>query len=219
MERAPEPPAEGCRHPGAQRLGLSLGPIMRNHRLLLALACTVAGATTLPAQGTMLRPAPSGRGISEVTLRPPEGQAPDSAKPLTIRVDYGQPHLRGRTLHTDSLVPYDTPWRTGANDPTTLTTDVDLVIGGASVPKGTYVLFTIPSRTTWKLVLQKNAGQGAEYDQANDVARVDLRRQTLPMPVESLTMWLVPSVQPGPGRGELRLAWGTTMVSTDWAVK
>ena len=192
---------------------------MRYHRVLLALACTVAGATILPAQTAQLRPAPSGRGMSEVTLRPPEGQAPDTAKPLAIRVDYGQPHLRGRTLHTDSLVPYDTPWRTGANDPTTLTTDVDLVIGGASVPKGTYVLFTIPGRTAWKLIIQKNASQGAEYDQANDVARVDLRRQTLPMPLESLTMWLVPSTQPGPGRGELRLAWGTTLVSTDWSVK
>ena len=38
-----------------------------------------------------------------------------------IRVDYGQPHLRGRKILTDSLIPYDKVWRTGANAATTLT--------------------------------------------------------------------------------------------------
>ena len=87
--------------------------------------------------------------------------APPAAKPLVIRVDYGQPHLRGRILHTDSLLPYDKPWRLGANGVTTLTTDVDLVLGGATIPSGTYVLYAIPGRATWKLVVQRNVGQGA----------------------------------------------------------
>ena len=201
---------------------------------------------------TFLRPGPSGRGTSEVTLSYPRpatampapatsapaatqaaaptstmagmagmgGTAPAAAKPLGIRLDYGQPHLRGRTLHTDSLLPYDKPWRLGANGVTTLSTDVDLVLGGASIGKGTYVLYTVPSRSTWKLVVQRNVGQSAMvYADSNDVARVGLQHTTLANSIESLTMWLIPSLEPGPAKGELRFAWGTDQLTVPWSVK
>lgn len=185
----------------------------------LALLALAVAATSLPAQAG-LRPAPSSRATTSVTLQYPEGQGPEGAQPVTITLDYGQPHLRGRTLHTDSLVPYDQPWRTGANALTTLTTEVDLVLGNATVPRGNYVIFTVPGRERWTLILQKNVNQTADrYSAANDVARVELRRQTLPAPAESLTMWLIPSTAPGPARGELRMAWGSTLLSTDWSVK
>jgi hypothetical protein len=175
-------------------------------------------AASLEAQGG-LRPAASGRGTSEVTLTTPgpEGQPPVPAG--KIRLDYGQPHLRGRTLHTDSLVPFDKPWRTGANAPTMLTTEVALDLGGVVLPKGSYVLFTLPSRAGWALIVQKDVGQGGEYKVENDVARVSLRSRTLAAPLESLTMWLIPSTAPGAARGELRLAWGTVELSADWVVK
>jgi hypothetical protein len=32
-------------------------------------------------------------------------------------------------------------------------------------------------------------------------------------------MWLIPSTAAGAGRGEFRLAWGTTEASTEWAVR
>ena len=143
-----------------------------------------------------------------------------AAKPLGIRLDYGQPHLRGRTLHTDSLLPYDKPWRLGANGVTTLTTDVDLVLGGASIARGTYVLYTVPGRSTWKLVVQRNVGQSPMvYVDSSDVARIDMQHTTLAASVESLTMWLIPSLDAGPARGELRFAWGTDQLSVPWSVK
>jgi hypothetical protein len=195
---------------------------MRNLTLSV-LVLSLASAGSLVAQSN-LRPAPSGRATSVVSLTVPREQgapAPAQAEqPVTIKLDYGQPHLRGRTLHKDTtLVPYDRPWRTGANDATTLTTGVDLVIGGATIPAGAYVLYTIPTRGDWKLILQKSAGQTAEYNQALDVARVDMKRTNLSQPLESLTMWLIPSTAPGTGQGELRIAWGTTAVSTTWSVK
>jgi hypothetical protein len=190
----------------------------------LALSATVA--SSLHAQGAM-RPAPSGRATTEVVLTLVDSVARAAAQPARIRIDYGQPHLRGRRLNTDSLVPYDKPWRTGANDPTTLTTDVDLTIGGASVPKGRYVLETLPSRSGWKLLIQEApaptpAGAPAPTTPPpapREVARVDLRRSTLASPIESLTLWLIPSTQPGPARGELRLAWGTVGLATDWSTR
>jgi hypothetical protein len=195
------------------------------HTLALSTALALPAAT-LAAQPT-LRPAPSGRATSEVTLAYPRGEgvpplpAGADTTPKVIRLDHGQPHLRGRALHTDSLVPYDVPWRTGANAPTTLRTDVPLTLGGAALAPGTYVLFTLPARAGWKLLVQRSANPAvnAPYDAANDVARVDLRRRTLAAPLESLTMWLIPSTQPGPARGELRIAWGTEELSVDWAAR
>jgi hypothetical protein len=190
--------------------------------ILLTLAAGLSLAAA-PARA-QLRPAPSGRATSEVALavpRLPGGPPPADTATRVIRLDYGQPHLRGRALLTDSLVPYDQPWRTGANAPTTLRTDVPLTLGGSALAPGTYVLFTLPARAGWTLIVQRSAtpAVAAPYDPANDVARVPLRRRTLAAPVESLTMWLIPSTQPGPARGELRIAWGTEELSAAWVVR
>lgn len=166
-----------------------------------------------------LRPQPSGRAVTEVVLAYPQGQQPVGASNVTIKIDYGVPHLRGRSLHVGDVVPYDSSWRTGANALTTLTTGTNLRIGGVLVPKGTYVVYTLPTRQSWKLMLQKPVGQSASvYDPAHDVARVDLRHTTLAQPLESLTIWLIPSTARDAARGELRLAWGTAQLSTDWIV-
>ncbi len=168
--------------------------------------------------------APSGRGTTEVTLVLADSAARAAATPSKIKIDFGQPHLRGRSILTDSLVPYDQRWRTGANNATTLTTDVDLVLGGATIPKGSYVLETLPSRSGWKLIVRKevvvpDGAQAPPYDPANDVARVDLRQTTLGAPLESLTFWLIPSRESGNPQGELVLSWGAMSLSTTWAVK
>ena len=196
---------------------------MRYSAALSTLALSVIVSTSVSAQGAM-RIAPSGAASTEVVLTLVDSAARAAAKPSKIRIDYGQPHLRGRKLLTDSLVPYDKAWRTGANGATMLTTDLDLTIGGMSVPKGTYVIQTLPSRAGWKLLIQKNTGQSPmqaamTYKPENDIARVDLRQTTLAAPLESLTMWLIPSRQPGTPKGELLLAWGNVSLSTDWSVR
>jgi hypothetical protein len=192
---------------------------MRFPNVLPSVALTLTIAATLQTQAT-LRAAPSTRATSEVSLTYAQGQGPADAKPMTIKLDYGQPHLRGRVLHTDSLVPYDKPWRLGANAATRLTTDVDLVLGGTTLPKGTYVLFTLPSRSGWKLIVQKDGPKPeVTYDAANDIASIALRGRTLAEPVESLTMTLIPATGPGAAHGELRISWGTFVQSADWTVK
>ena len=196
---------------------------MRCLSALPTLALSAALATSLGAQGAM-RVAPSGQAMAEVVLTLVDSAARAAAKPSKIQIDYGKPHLRGRSLLTDSLVPYDKAWRTGANGATMLTTDVDLVIGGSNVPKGTYVLQTMPSRTGWKLLVQKEMGASPmaaamSYDPALDIARIDMRQSKPSAPLESLTFWLIPSRQPGSPKGELRMAWGAVALSTDWSVK
>ena len=195
---------------------------MRYPSMTLVLAISLAPVTSLDAQAPMSA-VPSGRGTSEVTLLLVDSVARAAAKPSIIRIDYGQPHLRGRKILTDSLVPYDKPWRTGANAATTLTTDVDLILGGKAIPKGKYVVQTLPSRTGWKLLIQKEPTSppvaDAPYDPKNDFARIDLRQTTLPAPLESLTMWLIPARGSGGPRGDLIIVWGNISLATDWSVK
>ncbi len=185
---------------------------------LTAMAVLGSLPTTVHAQGAQ-RFAPSGRGTSAIELVLPDG-TPDSVKAPAIRVDHGQPHLRGRALHQDTtFVPYDRVWRTGANATSTFETDLPLRFGGAILPKGRYALFTLPSRSGWKLILQRDVGQTiADYDAKNDVVRVDMRRRELHTPVESLSMWLVPSTAAGTLGGELRIVWGTSELAADFTV-
>lgn len=192
--------------------------------LCLAVALIVA-ASPLDAQSGARRAAPSTRGTAEVALTFTDTAAQRVAgKPAVIRLDYGQPHLRGRRINTDSLVPFGTVWRLGANTVTLLTTDVDLLIGGKSVPKGRYIAQVLPTRTSWTLILQaETTGAAAinptDYDATKDAARIELSLRTLPTPIESLSMWLIPSTAAGVQRGELRIAWDTVQLSAEWSVK
>jgi len=146
------------------------------------------------------------------------------AGPAKIVIDYGQPHLRGRNvIGMPGVVPWDTVWRSGANMATQLSTEVDLTIGNTFIPRGVYTLFSLPTRTGWKLVVSREVNQwGTDYDPSKDFARIDLRQRTLAEPVESLTYWLVPAIENPPSKtfphGVLRFAWGTTELSADWRV-
>jgi len=195
---------------------------MRSFIPTSAFALAALTASALPAQSP-LQVAPSGRGRTEVTLTLVDSVARAAAKPSTIRLDYGQPNLRGRQIHTDSLVPYDKVWRTGANAATTLTTDVDLVLGGADLPKGTYIVSTLPGKAGWKLLIQKEPTTppppDSPYDVSREVARIDLKRTVLAAPIETLSMWLIPSRAPGAPRGQMVIAWSNVSLATEWSVK
>ena len=185
-----------------------------------ALLLLIASATALRAQAPTATPqlaaAPSTRASSIVNLEGPRGS---TLQPQQIRIDYGQPHLRGRALHTGNLVPLDSVWRLGANATTSFETGVDLVIGGQRVPKGKYTLYALPSAAgSWKLIVSKDTSQTPEYKPAQDLVRIDLTKRSLPQPIETLSITLVPSTQPGTPSGDLRILWGTTELMTRWSM-
>lgn len=192
---------------------------------LTSVVLSFLALSAVDAQPGARRAAPSTRAIAEVSLTLVDTAAQRAAgKPALIRVDYGQPHLRGRHINTDSLVPFGAVWRLGANAATLFTTDVDLTIGGKAVPAGRYVAQVLPARTGWTLILQAELSGAASvnvtaYDEKKDAARIDLAMRSLAAPVESLSIWLIPSTAPGAQRGELRIAWDTVMLSTEWVVR
>jgi len=133
----------------------------------------------------------------------------------TIAIEYGRPYMRGRKI-VGSLVPYDRVWRTGADAATTLTTSKALMIGNAAVPAGKVTLYTLPSESGWKLIINKQTGQfGTEYDQSQDLARVDLTRRALPTPVDQLTI----AIEPAASGGVLKISWENTELTVPVTVK
>lgn len=128
-----------------------------------------------------------------------------------IQIDYGRPMKRGRVIF-GNVVPWNTVWRTGANQATQLITDKDLVIGGTTVPAGTYSLFTIPSAKGWQLIINKQHGQwGTDYDAKQDLARIAMRASQAASPVERLTIAIR-----GEGRSStLSIAWDQAEVSVE----
>src|SRR5688572_27139462 len=60
-------------------------------------------------------------------------------------VDYSSPAVKGRKIWGE-LVPFDRPWRTGANAATKLTASRDFTFGGKTIPAGSYALYTIPGK-------------------------------------------------------------------------
>ena len=157
--------------------------------LLTCLALAVAASVSIVAQ-------PPGSPHETVS------GAVDGAK---VSIEYGRPYMRGRKI-VGGLVPYGRVWRTGADQSTTLTTDAPLVIGGAAVPAGKVSLYTLPSPQGWKLIINKQTGQwGTEYNEAQDLARVDLTARTLTAPVDQFTIKI--------DGGQLKLAWELTELS------
>jgi len=154
--------------------------MMRQRYLVPGVTCLVlAWAAFAMAQSAQpdksKRPSPPG--TAEVTL-----------KDKKITIDYSRPFLKGRHVGQE-LAPYGKVWRTGANEATTLTTEIDLNIGGTKVPEGKYTLWTLPSEGTWKLIINKQTGQwGTNYDESQDLARIDMQKSALPQPVEQFTI-------------------------------
>lgn len=133
-----------------------------------------------------------------------------------ITITYGRPYLKGRKLGAPDFVPYGKVWRTGADEATTLVTEGDLMFGNVTVPKGTYTIYTLPSATGWKLIINKQTGQwGTVYDEKQDLARIDLKVGKTAAPVEQLTI----SVAPAGKGGVLKLEFENTSATANFTVK
>jgi hypothetical protein len=141
----------------------------------------------------------------------PRDTASSGAEGAKVRVDYGRPSARGRQIF-GGIVPFGEVWRTGANEATQLFTDRDLEIGGTRVPAGTYSLWTVPGREKWTLIVNKQHGQwGTEYDEKQDLARIDMAVKRLSAPVERFTVSL--------DGGALVFSWADTQASVPLRVR
>jgi hypothetical protein len=134
----------------------------------------------------------------------------------TIKTDYSSPRMKGRKIYGD-LVPFGKVWRTGADEATTFVASSDVVVGGKTVPAGSYTIFTVPTAGKWTLIINKKTGEwGIPYKyESDELARVDMKVSKLPSAVENFTIAYDKS-----GSGcTLRMDWETTRASVDIAAK
>ena len=147
---------------------------------------------------------------------PPASTTCDLGGGKSIKTDYSSPRMKGRKIYGE-LVPYGKVWRTGANEATTFVTSSDVVVGGKTVPAGSYTLFTVPNADKWTLIINKKTGEwGIPYKyESDELARVDMKVSKLPSPVENFTISYEKS-----GNGcTMNIDWESTRASVDITAK
>jgi hypothetical protein len=143
---------------------------------------------------------------------------PPRDAPKKITIDYGSPEAHGRKVMGE-LVPFDKPWRLGANKATHLTTDFELVFGTTTVPAGTYTLFAYPSKDKWVLEINKTTNVWGipykpEYAQTV-LAKIDMKVESVSAPQER---FLITLTQSGTDHS-LVFEWENTRASVNFTKK
>jgi hypothetical protein len=130
----------------------------------------------------------------------------------TIKLCYSRPSARGRKVMS-GLVPFDQPWRLGANEATSINVPFAAEIAGVRVEAGTYTLYAIPGAAHWQIVVNRAVRRwGIPIDnevRARDVGAGTVSTDSLGTPVETLTLKFTPATG---NATELVLEWEKTRV-------
>lgn len=131
---------------------------------------------------------------------------------FSMEATYCRPFMKGREIF-GNLVPYNEVWRTGANEPTTLTVNKQIKFGEVQLAAGTYSVWTIPQKTQWTVILNSEIpgwgvsfGNKASRNPEFDVLKVNVPVMDSPQAVEQFTMAFEYNVN-------LTFAWDKTKVS------
>ncbi len=135
------------------------------------------------------------------------------AKGEHIEVTYGQPSKRGRVIF-GNLVPYDSVWRTGANEATEITFLKDCEFGGKLIKAGTYTLFTLPREKDWDIIINGQLGQWGAYEyekyRLKDVLNINVPSYTVDKEIEKLIFTINSS--------SVRIEWDNTGVCIPYRI-
>ncbi len=138
------------------------------------------------------------------------------------RVCYSRPSMRGRAVFGAELVPYDTLWRTGANDPTIIHLPFAAEIAGIKVKPGKYSIYTVPGKASWTVVVNASTSQGGltrdegqfkndytDVVRGQEVGRATVPAEAIAEPVEKFT---IRSEARSADRADLVLEWEKTRI-------
>lgn len=133
-----------------------------------------------------------------------------SLKGDDIKISYGRPYLKGRSL--DQIEAYGQVWRLGADEATKLTVTAKTRIGNLDLEPGSYSLFAMAGADKWTVIVNKTADQwGAfNYKQSDDLGRFEVPVKQVTSPVEQFT---ISFDKQSDTSATLTFAWGGTSVS------
>jgi hypothetical protein len=129
---------------------------------------------------------------------------------LKVELGYCRPLMKERKIFGE-LIPYNTVWRTGANEATTISFSRTCTFGKRKVKDGKYSLWTIPGEKYWTIILNTETGQwGTNYDEAKDYLRFKVEAGTTQKAIEQLTIKLNEIAE---GGIDLTLNWENTVLN------
>lgn len=132
------------------------------------------------------------------SLSPPGNETLTSGG-MTVSLSYSRPSVRGRLIfgpkEQDALQPYGEYWRLGANEPTEIIFNRDILFNGSRVKGGTYKMYAIPGAGSFEIVLNTDIGGGGsnEPDISKDILRTKVTTEKTSSPVEQFTISLAPA--------------------------
>lgn len=128
-----------------------------------------------------------------------------------ITVQYARPSARNRKIF-GGIVPFDSLWRTGAGECTTLNFKEDIIIGDKKLAAGKYSLFTIPRADEWTIILNSDVSMHGifGYDSKKDVHRFTVKSVKTERFYETFTLEINDFTQQG--GASLNLIWENTLV-------
>ena len=141
-----------------------------------------------------------------------------------VTIVYGRPYSKDPKTGAarqiwGTLIPFDKVWRCGSDEATLFVTQQPILLGGTPVPAGAYTLYVLPAADgSAKLLISRRIGQwGADpYIDSTELARVDLKKDTLASSVDQFTLAIAKTP---PAGGVLVLAWETTQYSVAFTVQ
>jgi len=142
----------------------------------------------------------------------PEGTLTQKVGYTTISVRYERPAARGREIFGE-LVPWGKVWRTGAGYCTRISFDRPVRIGNQHVEAGIYSLFTVPTPTRWRVMLNTDTSLygSYDYDPNKDVARFQVIPTQSSRYYESLTI----DLDFVPNSARMYISWTDVQIGFD----
>jgi len=132
----------------------------------------------------------------------------------SVELTYSRPSIKGRSLlkENSDLAPLGKLWRTGANAATRIVFSDKVMMGGKLLDSGTYVLYTIPGKEYWEIVINKGLGNwGTDgYKESEDVNRFKVKTEKTGMDIETFTMQFANVMAES---CQLNIMWGNSAVS------
>jgi hypothetical protein len=168
-------------------------------------------APAAPASNAMPAAAPQGQKEAPA----PRADASVNVKGKKNSINYGRPAMKGRDLLAQA--PVGTVWRVGMNQATEITTEADLMIGGKELKAGKYSLWVRRvGDDAWTLAFHPKTGMwGAPAIKEGYVAELPLKLEKASDSAELLDIDLTDEN----GEGEVKIHWGTTLMSGKFGVK
>jgi hypothetical protein len=185
--------------------------------MLLNLAAAIALLTPLaPVQSELACKTMNTDHLPLATRKSPLDSLSFSVGSSRVKLCYGRPSARGRTMIGGEAVPFNKLWRTGANEPTMIHTTGPLVIAGIAVPAGSYSIYTVPDPKKWDVIVNRSITQWGRENfytaevKAQEVGHGTAASSPLPDPVETLTFRTEAGSK---GAVNLLLEWEKTRVT------